>query len=648
MSITYTPLAEPLQDFIAADLANTSTGASTLLTPINYNADLFADHAAFLSGNYGFDGYMGVPGLSGTAPQQAASRFNVAWQTVDPSLAPAQRALTAAASLIGTASQYGVTSPLLDTMPLVFSYPVLPTSLNGDGSDFAVTLNDGSVVTPLAAGLLPNLEHNERQTVVILGDFGNRRLPGTKGARYPVSIEIVNNNTPLQMLSAKGPIDAVGLSIASQNPYVEGNGPKLVAAKLNSFSPLGEGGPAGVGAGSSENSGADVYGDQAQYRLRTYTSAGFSPDGISSLFPDDFSTYFSLEAVSSDGQTIQITEANEPYSIGSDGFLTVVGIADLAPAGTTVNAAYVEDHDNYYDIILEGDPAAIQALRTVRMPSGNGYQAVYNPGGPGNAPNAPGAASGPFTVPSQDHTTPIQMDLHGERQATFVEVDGAVLRNPVNLLPVGRLLGVAVKDTVSGQTINAYRDPDGKVFYASFAASPDQAPHLPIRRTDLQPIDLIDSTAFSSAHNAADDTVTVSGSFSHARDHDGTLHFYAVADAEGGVEDPVSGTTLKPGETGYAAAALSGLNRLTTAGSSLRPSTASIQDFSFDVAAGQRYAPVFVSHSESAPLFAYAEANLDGLQHFTRLGANRWGLEATLGGGNQDYGDFNLLFSVSN
>ena len=68
MSITHTPLAEPLQDFIAADLANTSTGASTLLTPINYNADLFADHAAFLSGNYGFDGYMGVPGLSGTAP----------------------------------------------------------------------------------------------------------------------------------------------------------------------------------------------------------------------------------------------------------------------------------------------------------------------------------------------------------------------------------------------------------------------------------------------------------------------------------------------------------------------------------------------------------------------------------------------------
>ena len=54
---------------------------------------------------------------------------------------------------------------------------------------------------------------------------------------FPVSVRIVNNTTPLQLLSAQGPVDAVGLSIASQNPYVEGNGPKLVAAKLNYYSP---------------------------------------------------------------------------------------------------------------------------------------------------------------------------------------------------------------------------------------------------------------------------------------------------------------------------------------------------------------------------------------------------------------------------
>ena len=229
MSIKYTAWADPLLNYINADLANTSGGATSLLTPINYNADIFANEAKFFTGNYGFDGYIGVPGLQGNNAQQAAAQYNVAWESVDPNLNPALRALTSAASVIGASSSYGANLLLQDTMPLVLSYPVLPTTLDADGSDFEVTLNDGSIVTPLVASLLPNLEYNERQTVVIIGDFGNRLKPEETGARYPVSVRVVNDNTPLQMLSAKGPVDAVGLNIASQNPYVEGNGPKLVA-----------------------------------------------------------------------------------------------------------------------------------------------------------------------------------------------------------------------------------------------------------------------------------------------------------------------------------------------------------------------------------------------------------------------------------
>lgn len=361
MAIRYTTWADPLLDFINNDLAVTTGGASSLLTPINYNADLFADEAKFFTGNFGFDGYMGVPGLQGSNAQQAAAASNVAWELVDPSLNPATRALTSGASVVGIAAQYGVNLLLQDTMPLVFSYPVLPTTLDSDGSDFEVVLNDGSVVSPVLAGFLPNLEQNERQTVVIVGDFGNRLAPDVSGSRFPVSVRIVNNTTPLQMLSAQGPVDAVGLSIASQNPYVEGNGPKLVAAKLNYYSPLGEGGPAAVGGTSANNDGADLYGVAAQYRLRLYTSAGFSPDGIASLLPGDFSNYFILEAQSRDGSVVSITEADQHYDIGPDGSLKVIGLADLAPAGTTVNAAYVEDHDNYYDIILEGDLEAIRS-----------------------------------------------------------------------------------------------------------------------------------------------------------------------------------------------------------------------------------------------------------------------------------------------
>ena len=642
MAIRYTTWADPLLDFINNDLAVTTGGASSLLTPINYNADLFADEAKFFTGNFGFDGYMGVPGLQGSNAQQAAAASNVAWESVDPSLNPATRALTSGASVVGIAAQYGVNLLLQDTMPLVFSYPVLPTTLDSDGSDFEVVLNDGSVVSPVLAGFLPNLEHNERQTVVIVGDFGNRLAPDVSGSRFPVSVRIVNNTTPLQMLSAQGPVDAVGLSIASQNPYVEGNGPKLVAAKLNYYSPLGEGGPAAVGGTSANNDGADLYGEAAQYRLRLYTSAGFSPDGIASLLPGDFSNYFILEAQSRDGSVVSITEADQLYDIGPDGSLKVIGLADLAPAGTTVNAAYVEDHDNYYDIILEGDLEAIRRLTSVRMPSGDGYQVVYNPGGPGNAPDAPGAAAGPFTVPSQDHTVPITLDLDGAMTSTYVEIDGPVLRNPWNLQPIGALLGTAIHDTTSGQTIDAYQDPDGRRFYASFVASTDQATDLPRGREDLNPVDLIDTTSLP-----AGASVTVSGSISRSAADDLTLLFYMVTGEDGGVLDPISGVTLLPGDPGYAAAARSTANRLSTSGSTLQPADQAIESFAFEAEAGRLYAPMLINATQREEYFAFAAANRDGQQHFNGVGANGWGIEDLVGLGHADYDDMIARFTVA-
>ena len=641
MAIRYTSWADPLLDYINEDLAVSTGGASSLLTPINYNADLFADEARFLTGNYGFDGYIGVPGLQGGAAQQAAEQFNVAWESVDPSLDPAGRALTSGASVVGVAAQYGVNLLLQDTMPLVFSYPVLPTTLDSDGSDFEVVLNDGSVETPVLAGFLPNLEHNERQTVVIVGDFGNRIKPGVNGSRYPVSVRIVNDNTPLQMLSEKGPVDVVGLSVASQNPYVEGNGPKLVAAKLNSYSPLGEGGPAVVGGTSANNAGADLYGAAAQYRLRLYTSAGFSPDGIASLLPGDFSNYFILEAQSSNGSVVQITSPGQSYTIGQDGSLKVVGIADLAPAGTTVNDAYVEDHDNYYDIILEGDLSAIRRLTSVRMPSGDGYQVVYNPGGPGNAPDASGAASGPFTVPSQDHTVPLTLDLNGAMTSTFVEIDGSVLLNPWNLLPVGSLLGLAIHDTTSGQKIYAYSDPDDQRFYASFAPSSDQAADLPGGRRNPNPIDLIDTTGF-----AAGSTVTVSGSFSRSARDTSTLSFYVVSGETGAVLDPISGSPFFPGDPGYAAAARSNANLLSSRGSTLESEDQAIGSFSFEAEAGKLYAPLIMNETKQEEYFAFADANRDGMQHFNGFGANGWGVEDLFKLGDADYDDMIVRFTI--
>lgn len=637
MALIYTELADPLLAYIDADIANSSTSASALLTPINYNADLFANEAKFFSGNYGFEGYIGVPGLSGTNGQQAAADFNIAWETLDPALNPALRALTSGASELGASGVYGTRLQLQDTMPLVFSYPVLPTTLNQNGSDFEVELNDGSIVKPLVAAFLPNLEHNERQTVVIIGEFGNRDLPGTPNARYPVSVRIVNDGTPLQMLSANGPVDAVGLNIASKNPYESGNGPKLVAAKLNYFSALGEGAP-NANQSSLNNSGANLYGNEAQYRLRLYTSAGFSPDGIAGLLPNDFSKYFILDSHFGD-DSIEITETGRSYEVGNLGSIKVIGLADLGPAGTTVNDAYVEDHDNYYDIILEGDLAAIQSLQSVRMPSSGEYQAVYNPGGPGNNPDAPGAASGPFTVASEDHTTPITLDLDGSMQATYVEVDGEVLRNPWNLQPVGTLLGLAVKDTLSGQEINAYVDPDGRRFYSSFSPSSDSASNLPGDQTDLNPIDLINTSEFSE-----DSIINISGSISRSATDDLALQFYEIKNIDGAVTDPISGFILLPGEPGYADAAISNANLNSN---QLRLEDNSINSFEFTLQAGKLYAPVLINEEQSELYFAIASANRDGLDHFNGVGANGWGIEDTFGGGDRDFDDIIIRFEVS-
>lgn len=642
MAIRFTPLADPLLQYVNASRSDLSGTTASLQTPINYNADLFAATPTLLTGDYGFEGYLGIPGLNdtGTTAQATAAANNVAWQSVDPSLNAAQRSYSSAVSDSNALNAYGVPLLRADTLPLVISHPVLPTNLNE--TDFRVTLSDGSVVTPQTAAFSPNLEFNERQTVVLVGEFGNRLQPGDPGALYPTLVTIVNDGSPLELLTSNGPVSAVGLRVASSNPYVSGKGPRVVAAKLNRFSNLGEGGPIGISLASQFNSGGDLYGDQAQYRLRLYTNLGFSPDGIASLLPSEFSRYFVLEAIAEDGSTISISQAGTPIAIGSLGVIEVVGLADLAQAGTTENAAYVEDHDNYTDIILKGDLAAISRLSAVRMPSSGSYQVVYDPGGPGNDPGAPGAAPGPFTVASIDHTVAITPDLEGRAVATFVEVEGPVLRNPFDGQPIGSLLGLAVEDTVTGQRINAFRDPEGKLFYSSFAPAADQATTLQTGRSQTDPIDLIDTRAFT-----AGSSVTVRGSMSRSAGYGSTLQFYAVLDQAGTVQDPLTGQLLPPGHSGYRQAALSATNLVTAAGSNLSAPNLEVLPFSFSVSGGQLFAPVLTVQGTGSVFFSFAAANQDRVSHFTGYGTNRYGIEDLAGGGDADFDDLIVRFNLS-
>jgi hypothetical protein len=643
MTIQYTPLADRLLAFLAADRLNPVPQSSSLNSSILLSSDLFDQQGTIFTANYGFDGYMGIPGMDGTdaQSQQIAFDNNVAWNNLGELSTTTQRAYTSAISTDSVQSIYGIYLEKNDNIPIVFTWPILPTTLNP--TDFQVILNTGDIITPAIASLIPNSEYNERQTVVITGNFGNRLTPGTEGAIYPISVGTVLDATPLEMVGPNGSISAVGIAIDSLNPYVQGNGPKIVAAKLDRFSDLGEGAPLWLTT-NQNNSGVDLYGDQAQFRLRIYTSAGFSPDGIASLLPTEFGRYFQLQAEDVNGQAVTLTQTGINYEIAGFGSVQVVGLADLAGVQDSYDLTYIEDHDNYYDIILRGDEAAVRQIKKVALPSEGDYSAVYNPGGPGNDPeNGP---PGPFTVPSSPQVIEVRDTIGQQAKVSYVEVDGPVLRNPFSGTPIGQQVGLAVADLATGHEIYQYTDPDGKVFYASFAAVSDQATDLTTAIADPTAIDLIDARGFST-----DSTVTVSGSYSREAFFDGSMGFYRLFNNDGAVSDPLTGNVINPGQPGYQEAALADSNRLTTADAILTAANLETKAFSFNILGGELYAP-FLEVNDSVSginhtYFAFGAANPDGISHSTNLGPNVVGFEDFLGGGDLDFDDIIVRFTLT-
>lgn len=360
------------------------------------NADLFSPRPEILSAGYGFEGIIGVKG--GEAEVRAAGGT---WNHVSCTHgeAPSRRVLTSSV-------EPNVALPVehADAMPIVFSWPFLPSTLAP--TDFAIHLNDGTTVTPAYATISPNYEYNERQVAVVFGEFGNRLRPGEEGALYPVRVEVVADDKPLMLVGPNGPVSAVGLSKESTNPYVAG--PSLVAAKLTRFSTQGEGGPRLLG-GPFPNDGVALYGQAAKYRLRLYTSGGFSPDGVRGLRPNEFERFFRLHLRQPDGTPLVVERAGVEYT-AAGGKLRVVGLADLGRAASnevSYDDCYLEDWDNYIDIVLDGDEAAMRTLMAVEIPATGPYGAFYNPGGPGNAPT-PGVR---YTAPGPAQVQPVTIAL---------------------------------------------------------------------------------------------------------------------------------------------------------------------------------------------------------------------------------------------
>jgi hypothetical protein len=394
-------------------------------------ADYWDSIPRILSAGLGFSDIVGVPtpALTETVVQQAGGAWlsDINCDTTNVGLFT----LTSTQQQVG--ALYILQTPYdslkdgaigLDGLPVVFSWPVLTNTI--DLTDFQFTLNTGEVVTPMAAGINPNGENNERNCVVLFGEFGNELPSSDPGARFPVRCEVIADDNPLMLVGPNNQlVSAVGLSWeTTTSPYDSLNGPRLVGAKLNYVGdrPVGEGFSSSfvaqfAGNRFAPNSEFDLY-NEGDFRLRMLTTGGFSPDGVRSVLPTDYEKFFRIHVRGVNSDTVLMIQDSVDYQV-LGGSLRVIGLSDLgAPEGGDVvyGDCYVEDRDNYIDIILVGDTAAARNILYLEIPSlEGGYSAFYSPGGPGTTP-FPGEA---YTQPGPRDLEPVIIALDDPMRVTY-------------------------------------------------------------------------------------------------------------------------------------------------------------------------------------------------------------------------------------
>ena len=227
------------------------------------------------------------------------------------------------------------------------------------------------------------------------------------GAIYPVKLEVAHSRTPLKLVGPGGVVvSAAGLTYGDgstpMTAYNPGSGPKLVAAKLSVMSSAGESAPNPF-SNALPNDGVALDGSAAQYRLRVFTSGGFSPDGVRSVYPTDYSQFFRIETVDADGVVRWLTQTGVPYQLPS-GTITVVGLADLGPdlspaTMTPMLRITITRSTSCFRETKRRSPRS----RPYRFPRpGMLFTCLTTPAGPGNNPTAGVTYSQPG--PSRDGT----------------------------------------------------------------------------------------------------------------------------------------------------------------------------------------------------------------------------------------------------
>lgn len=398
---------------------------------IAINADLWDSEPKMMAAGLGFSNIIGVQGVTGVdaTSELLAIEAGGSWNTltgcgnVTPALGN-YTTVQSTSAILAIAGPPAVTNA--GGMPVEFSWPVLFST--AQGTDFLITLNDYSQVYADQAVATPNFDYNERAVVVLFGQFGNRLELNDPNVLYPIKIEVVDDGTPMMLVAPDGSLtSAVGLSAnAPGSPYhTPGNGPRLTGAKLNIMSAVGDSAPPGFG--NTPNDGLSLYGPDAQYRLRVYTTGGYTPGGITGLKPNQYGNFFQVQVMADSGELVPLLKADKEYLIDGKK-IQVVGLAELGAPGQVVdgNDCYAEDRDNQIDIVLKGDVELMRKVSGVRVPSrqpagehtADGYWQFYNPGGPGNNPTE----GTTYTQGSPDHTVSVTIAIDDPMTVTYIDL----------------------------------------------------------------------------------------------------------------------------------------------------------------------------------------------------------------------------------
>jgi len=211
-----------------------------------------------------------------------------------------------------------------------------------------------------------------------------------------------------------------------------------------------------------------------------------------------------------------------------------------------------------------------------------------------------------------------------------------------------------ITDSGTGNFTLAWQDGSGnssdfKDFVVNIQATDTSLP-LGANLQDQQQGEVLDLSS-------VDSTKTVQANFVVNREaaYNNFVGFYKITDSQGTITDPLTGVSLKPGDTGYAEAAIK--NRV--AGIDLQAANQSTATINGVFQGGSIFAPFIIANgsvnqlldtdksNDPSVYFAYLGANSDGVDHIRLLANNTFGFEDLPSGGDFDYNDIIIKANLS-